>query len=348
MKTILWASLKTQKYSAHFANSLRALRSYSSKIMFLEMPLFFFLIFFLTVTPFLVSQELDCTVTINADNIQSAQRDYLRNFSSDIERYMNNTQFTSEDLDDEKIPCNLEIFVKTATTDNRYTAQVVIASQRPIYIGDEKQGRATSVIRILDNNWEFNYMPNQRMNHDEMMFDPFTGFLDFYAYLIIGFDLETYLPMSGTSCFQKASNTVQIASNSSVGGADWKASSAGYSKYGIADELSNMKYSSFRAAFNNYYFEGLDSLGINSTRALKNMLKSIESIYNMSRQNPRSVIIKQFFDAKFREIAEAFQEYPDRNIYDVLSTYDQEHRSIYQDAKIRKQGYPLDPNNPKY
>jgi hypothetical protein len=292
--------------------------------------------FLLLFTSHLLSQELDCKVTINTESIPSGQRDYLRNFSNDIERYINNTRFTNEDLDGEKIQCNLEIFVKAATSDNRYQAQVVIASQRPVYIGDHKSDRTTLVIRILDNNWEFPYMPNQRMNHDEMIFDPLTSYLDFYAYLIIGFDLETYVPLSGSQCFQKASNIVQLASNSSVG-KDWQSSSASYSKFGITEELSGMKYSSFRTAFNNYYFDGLDLLATEKQKALENILKAIETVNDVRRrQNPTSVIVKQFFDAKFREIAEIFQSYPDRQVYETLSTYDQEHRTTYQEWKVKQ------------
>ena len=291
------------------------------------------------ITPFLVSQELNCKVTINIESIQSSQRDYLRNFTSDIERYLNNTRFTNEDLDGENISCNMEIFFKSGTSDNRYQVQVVIASQRPVYTvypdRIEKSDRTTPILRILDNNWEFTYMPNQRMNHDEMIFDPLTGFLDFYAYLIIGYDLETYIPMSGNSCFQKALNIVRLAANSAAGN-DWKQTSASYSKFGITDELTNMKYDSFRSALNNYHYDGIDLLATEPKKAQDNILNTLESINEVrNRQNRTSVIVKQFFDTKFREIAEAFQTYPDRSVYDKLSIYDEEHRSTYQEWKIK-------------
>jgi len=295
--------------------------------------LFFTLLLF--VTPLLVSQELNCTVTINIESIQSGQRGNLRTFAQDIERYMNNTRFTNEDLDGEKIQCSLDIFFTAAASNNYYQVQVAVSSQRPIYTGDEKSDRTTLVMRILDNNWNFAYTPNQRMNHDEMIFDPLTGFLDFYAYLIIGYDLETYIPMSGSPCFQKALNTVQLASNSSVA-KDWQQSTSGYSKFGITDELSNVKYNVFRTAFNNYHFDGIDLLATDRKKGLDNMLAAIAAINDIRlRQNSSSVVVKQFFDAKYREIAEAFQTYPDRSVYETLSTYDQEHRSTYQEWKMK-------------
>jgi len=280
--------------------------------------------------PIMYAQELDCTVNINIESIPSAQRDYLRTFKLDIENYMNSTRFTDEDLDGEKISCSLEIFFKTATGDNKYQAQVVITSQRPIYDGDQKSGRVTPVLRISDGNWEFSYIPNQRLIHDELIFDPLTSFLDFYAYLIIGYDLETYLPLSGTRCFEKALKVVQLGANYSMA-KDWKAASTSYNKYGIVDELTQFKFNTFRLAFNSYHLDGLDSLTIAPQKALSHIMNALEAIYDLRKQTTTSVAIKQFFDAKYREIAEIFSAYPDKSIYDKLSTYDPEHRSVYQE-----------------
>ena len=296
------------------------------------------IIFALTIVLFIpyivLGQELNCTVTINTEGIPSAQRDYLRNFQSDIERYLNNTHFTNEDLDGEKIKCSIDIFFKAATGENRYLVQTFIGSQRPIYIGNNPSNRVTPVIRILDDKWEFNYMPNQRIVYDELSYDELTDFLDFYAYLIIGFDLETYVPMSGAQCFQKALNTDQIASSSPNGG-NWKPTAASYSRFGIVDELNSAKYSTFRSAFNNYHFDGVDLLTTDQQKALDNILKAIESINDLRHLNPSSVLVKQFFDVKYKEIAEAFQNYPDREIYERLSGYDQEHRATYQEWKTK-------------
>jgi hypothetical protein len=285
-----------------------------------------------------ISQELDCKVAINVENIPSGDRDNLRSFESDVTRYLNNIQFTREDLDGDKITCNFEIFFKSVLNENRYQAQIVITSQRPVYrntkTGSVKSGRLTPVLRISDANWEFAYVPNQILKHDEMVFDPLVSFLDFYAYLIIGYDIETYEPKKGSDCFQKALRVVQSAIVTSVA-KDWQASSTSYSKFGITDELSNIKFESFRFAFSNYFFEGLDLLATEEQQGLENILKSLSAINDVRRQNQTSIIIKQFFDAKYREIAEIFQSYPDRNVYEKLSEYDQEHRSTYQEWMIK-------------
>jgi hypothetical protein len=288
----------------------------------------------LTIPVVLLGQELNCKVTINTESIPSAQRDYLRNFSADVEHYLNGTKFTSEDLSGERIQCSFDIYFKTVTGDNSYLAQVFIGSQRPIYKGMDPTDRVTPILRIIDPSWQFIYSPGQRMVHDDFSYDPLTDFLDFYAYLIIGFDLDTYEPMSGSQCFKKALSTDQLAS-ATPQGADWSPSSASYSRYGIVDELNSVKYTTFRSAFNNYHFDGIDLLATDPSTALKNILNALETINNLRRQYQTSVLIKQFYEAKYMEIAEAFHSYPERDIYDKLSAFDEEHRSTYQEWKLK-------------
>jgi hypothetical protein len=86
-----------------------------------------------------LSQELNCEVTVNVDNITSGQRDYLRTFGPDVKKYINNNRYTDEDLNGEKIDCSMTIFFLSGSND-RYTAQVVVVSQRPIYNNNEISG----------------------------------------------------------------------------------------------------------------------------------------------------------------------------------------------------------------
>jgi hypothetical protein len=281
-------------------------------------------------------QELLCDVTINVESIPTAQRDYLQNFEADIERYLNSTRFTDEDMMGDKIVCTIDVFFKSATADNSYQAQFFISSQRPIYAHDAKTDKVSPVLRIMDEKCEFRYQPNQRMVQDDLSFDPLADLLDFYAYLIIGYDLETYTPLSGAKWFQKVLNVVQLGSSSSYG-KDWAASSASYSRFGIANELNDGKYDAIRNAFNRYHFDGVDLLQTEQKVALDNMLNAIESINDQRRRlNPTSVVVKQFFDAKFREIADVFIGFGDPSVYDRLSVCDQEHRSTYQEKKTAR------------
>ncbi len=281
------------------------------------------------------SQELNCEVTVNVEQIPSASRDFLKNFEKDVEQYLNTYRWTNEDFGDEKIHCSMNVFFISASGDNRYTAQVFVGSRRPVYRGNDKTDQETIILRILDERWEFEYVPNKPFYHDEFQFDALSDFLDYYAYLIIGFDLETYTELSGAPYFQKAMNICNQAAGSPFAGS-WQLQSVNYSRFSFADELVNLKYQPFRLAFHKYHFEGIDLLATENLKGLTAMVESIESIAEIrQKQNPRSVLIKAFFDTKYQEIAEMFLRHPDRSIYRRLSAADPNHQITYQEYSLR-------------
>ena len=277
----------------------------------------------------LIAQELNCEVSVNAEKITSAQREYLRNFEADVKKYMNENKWTDADLGGEKIDCSMTIYFISAAGNNDYTAQIVVGSQRPIYIGNDKSGRNTQILRIADDKWEFIYVPNQPMVKDEYRFEPLTGVLNYYAYLIIGMDLETYVELDGSQCFQKALNICNLAMATSYA-KDWQSSAGTYSRFGFLDELMNLKYQQYRISFTSYHFDGLDLLGTKPQEGLNAMLKAIEAIGEIrQRQNPRSVLVRIFFDTKYLEIAESFLAASDRSVYSKIIEADPSHQGTY-------------------
>ncbi|MEX2116305.1 MAG: DUF4835 family protein [Bacteroidota bacterium] len=281
------------------------------------------------------SQELNCDVTINVEQIPSASRDYLRDFEQLVEEYLNTYRWTNEDLGGERIQCTMNIFFLNAGSDNRYTAQVFIGSARPIYHGEDKTERETIILRLLDERWEFEFSPNRPLYHDDFQFDPLADFLDFYAYLIVGFDLETYMDGSGTPYFQKALNICNQAAGTPFA-QDWQAQSVNYTRFSMVDELTNMMYQQFRIAFHKYHFDGIDLLSTDPVKGLNAMLAAVQVIADVrQKQNPRSILVKTFFDTKYQEIAESFLRYPDRSVYRRLSDADPNHQITYQEFSLR-------------
>ncbi len=276
------------------------------------------------------AQELNCAVTINTDNLQSDQQGYVANFGSDVEQYLNSNSWRNGDFEGEKIDCSLTIYFLSATGDGQYSARVVVVSQRPIYVGSDKSGRDTQVLRIADEKWNFHYVPGQPMIKDETVFDPLTDVLDFYAHLIIGMDSETYSELSGSDDFQKASDICAQAMTTSFAD-DWQSGEGVYSRCRLVNELLNAPYQQFRPAFTSYHSDGLDLLGTDQQKGLENILLAVESIARVRREkNPVSILVRTFFDAKYIEIANVFQAWPDRGVYDRLIAADPSHESTYE------------------
>ena len=238
---------------------------------------------------------------------------------------------TNEDFGGEKIQCAMNIIFLSATQDYHYSAQVFVGSRRPIYVGNDRSGRETALLRILDEQWDFDYVPNKPLYHDEYQFDALADGLDFYAFLIIGFDMDTYVELSGTPYFQKALNIANLAVGS-PGGTSWKQQAGTYSRFGFIDELMNLKNQSFRVAFHQYHFDGLDLLATQPKQGLENMLQAITSVAAIRQQfDPRSLLVKTFFETKYMEIADVFLQDPDRSVYNELARLDPTHQGTYQE-----------------
>jgi len=146
-----------------------------------------FLIGFLFFTINVFAQELDATVTINTEQLATASRDRLDNFKFQIQDYLNSNKFTSQPWEGERIKCNFTIFFTSASDEVTYNAQLVVSSQRPI----ENSQMNSLMLSIMDNNWGFKYEKGQAMYFNQTDFDPLTSLLDYYAYLIIGFDSDS-------------------------------------------------------------------------------------------------------------------------------------------------------------
>ena len=50
------------------------------------------------------------------------------------------------------------------------------------------------MLRIKDDSWQFTYTRGQSMYHDNFKFNSLTSLLDYYAYMIIGFDDDSWEP----------------------------------------------------------------------------------------------------------------------------------------------------------
>lgn len=286
------------------------------------------------------AQELDCDVKLEMPSLTTEARSNLDDFVVQIKQYMNSYRWTKEDLNGEKIKCTIEITVLSSSGDNRFTAKAFIGSQRPIY---KLNGRSTATTRILDDKWEFGYIRNQSLTHDEYRFDPLLSFLDFYAYVIIGYDFDSgdfNLPKQGAGSpyFQKALEIINKARNTSGAGKGWDETTTGvYSRGQLIDELINPKFQDLRDAAFRYHYRGLDLLYKDDIRARKNILTSLQKIANLQKKINRSTLsIRVFFDTKYLEIADIFLKEPDLTVYTELSKIDPAHQQTYSDYSQRK------------
>ena len=290
----------------------------------------FALIFFLSLTN---SQELDPVVDADMSKLNADVQDRLSNFKQDVQNYLSRTKFTDESIINDlrgkpyKIKCNFQFIFNASTGFDSYDAQLVLTVQRNIY----KTQSYTQLFRIKDESWDFNYLRGQSFYHDDMKFSNLTSFLDYYAYLIIGLDDDSWEPRLGTARFQKAQNVVNLAvsSSSAKGWVDNNILKASRNTYPA--EFMNSKYDDFRKAYWIYHFAGIDSIQYGKRTALERIAQAIEMIGKVKKLEVKSFVIKTFFDTKYQEIAQTMTDYYDKSIYRKLMDIDPDHTSTYDE-----------------
>jgi hypothetical protein len=292
------------------------------------------MIFILLFPAAIFAQELNATVNVNMDQLNPGIREKLENFKSVLEDYLNKNKFTSKSWEGEKIQCSFNVFFTGATDDNIYTTQLNISSQRPI----EGSQRNSLLMNIMDSGWQFSYEKNQSMIFNQATFDPITSMLDYYAYVILGFDGDSFDKLGGTDYYKQAYD-ITIRGASSKYATGWQSSNASYSKRGLLENLLDARYNQFRVDYYNYHYNGIDIIGKTKTyeTAIKNIVKIITNLDAVrERLDSRSVLLKVFFDAKFMEICDALKNYPDKGIFNTLKRVDPYHISKYVEMSENK------------
>lgn len=275
----------------------------------------------------LQAQELSATVTVNYQNLPIVNKEILVRFQSDVESYLNNTRFTGGDWNYDKIRCSFSISFLSATDEQNYHAQLVVVSQRQIY----KSDKFSPMLRVFDSNWNLQYERNQQLYFSPLLFNSLSSLLDYYAFVIIGMDEDSWEKLAGTENFKRAADIVNLGATSRYS-KGWESVTGSYNRKDLTDNLLSEKYRRFREAIADYHL-GVDLSVKNRKMAQDRVVKMIDALDAIKSQiDLRSVYPKAFFDAKNGELVELLSDYPDKEIFKKLKALDPPHSAKYDEA----------------
>ena len=164
------------------------------------------------------AQELNCTVEVNSEQVEGTNKEVFNTLKQAINDYMNTTKFSQAQIaPNEKIECRLFLTVKDYT-DDTFTGDLQIQSSRPVY----NTSYTTTLINFKDNKIEFTYRENEPLIFSETQMESnLMAILNFYAYLILAVDFDSFSPRGGDPFYERAKMIVQMAQ--SAGETGWKA-----------------------------------------------------------------------------------------------------------------------------
>lgn len=255
----------------------------------------------------LVAQELNCFVSANAAQLTGGDYQFLnKQLSEELTQYLSNHNFTEERFErEERIDCNIQINFKEALTVSRFEAEVVISSTRPIY----GTSQTTGLVQINGGKWVFDYVQGQPLVFDPERFESLSSTLDFFAYLILGYDFDSFGELGGTPYFEKARRIANLAQTS--GSAGWEVAGAENSRTILIEQILDARMQPIRKAFFDYHYNGLDHFLTQSDGARQSILRSLQALQLVSQEaGNRRLALENFLTVKAEEIVSVFKNTP--------------------------------------
>lgn len=264
------------------------------------------------------AQELQAKITINHAQISGTEKGVFDNLQQTLQQFVNNRQWTHLQFQkNERIICNFNITVTKYDRDqNLFTCKALIQANRPVF----NSAYTSTLYNNVDDNFTFRFAEYDQLEFNEQQIDnQLTALFAYYAYLIIGIDLDSFAPKGGEDILQRCMNLVNNAQNLDYPG--WKAFSDDRNRYAIISDYLDGALEPFRQLQYDYYRKGLDEMANNAERGRTEITAALETGLKKAKENrPLSLLPQIWTDFKKDELA---------NIYRGKGTQ-KEKESIYE------------------
>ncbi len=249
------------------------------------------------------AQELNCTFKVNSSKIQGTNKSVFKTLERSVNEFLNNRKWT--DLiyeNEERIECNIN-FIVNSVDGNSYSGELLLQSRRPVF----NSNYYTTLLNFTDKSFTFDYTEFEPLEYNpNNLTSNLVAVLSYYAYLIIGYDMDSFSPLGGTPYFQEAENIVTKAQSTSWIG--WKAFEDNKNRYALISSIMDEAYKKYRNYFYEYHRLGLDVMSANSSNGRTKIADGIEVLLKTYRARPTTILISSFLDAKNDEIINIFKQ----------------------------------------
>lgn len=266
-----------------------------------------------------VAQELNCRVEINTSQLEGTNKSVFETLQNAVNEYVNTTQWTNTQFSpNEKIECTLFFTItKYDESTGAMEGSLQVQSIRPVY----NSSYTTTLINFKDNKIEFTYQENEPLIHsDTNMESQLTQILNFYIYLILAVDFDSFSPRGGDAYFSRLETIVQQGQSSGESG--WKAFEDTKNRAAVLAAFTDPSTRRLRDLYYDYHLQGLDQMSVSPDKGRKTIDTSLDILTEIYKVAPMSVGLSMFKDAKLDELVNIYSKAtPEerQHAYDVLS-----------------------------
>lgn len=262
------------------------------------------------------AQELRCNVEVNTQQIEGTNKSVFETLQEALNTYMNETKFTNATFSpNEKIECRLFLTV-AEYNDDRIKGDLQVQLSRPVY----NSTYTTTLFNFRDSKVEFDYRDGDPLvfneNNEE---NNLTAILDYYAYLLLGLDFDSFSPNGGQPYFDKAAAIVQqMQSSGEVG---WRTFEDTKNRAAVLNSFTDANTSGMRRLLYNYHRKGLDEMVTSPDKGRAVITESLNELKGVYSNAPMSVALSIFRDSKLDELVNVYSKAPQterQTVYDLL------------------------------
>ena len=147
-----------------------------------------------------------------------------------------------------------------------------------------------------------------------------TAILNFYAYLILAVDFDSFSYHGGDAFYERAENVVQMAQSSGETG--WKTFEDTKNRSAVLNAFTEGNTSCIRDLLYEYHRLGLDEMVLSPDKGRAKISSTLNYIKKIYDTVPMSVALSMFKDAKLDELVNLYTKGSQTerdNAYDILS-----------------------------
>ena len=280
------------------------------KVYWFLLPIILFTLLFNNI---LYSQKIKAKVTATIENLPLENQEKLKNFHQIIENYINNYDWTDNEINVE-IPITMQIFFRSATAssfEDSYGIHILISDNADV--------------QYFDKRCRMEYQKGETLEHHDNNWDSLTSLLDFYIHILLGDEMDKFGRFMGTPYFEKAKI---IAEQAKFGMGRF------IEGWDLRNELilnilsdNNKKFREMK----DFYFYGMYFTNEDRIKAQKYCSTAIDMIEEIMAQNPESEKCKKFLSAHYIELIDLFKESDNQAIFEKLKKIDPDHAEIYDE-----------------
>lgn len=280
------------------------------------------------------AQELDARVTINHSQIENTRTEVFDALQTKLTEFLNNQKWTEIPFrENEKIQCNFNITVNTYNQEeNSFECSLLMNCSRPVY------GSSYNTISYAVNDADFTFVFtefDQLEYQDNQIDNNLIALLAYYAYMIIGMDLDTMAPMGGTDYFHMAEDVATAGEN--LGFPGWKAFGDSGNRFGLLNDYMDGAMEGMREFNYIYHRKGLDRMSEAPDSARAAIVDALDLLQEANRAKSMTKVAQLFTVYKRDELVNIFTKKATKEekekAYEVLFSIDASQSNTWEKIK---------------